>query len=188
MSNQSFPLITLFSFLFVFSIAFPYSFAETGDVKINSHDVSYEIENGSVDSILLDPDFLELTISMNTQDDGTIQITIPRDVLDAKFYSTDDIFFILVDGFETDYAEVKSDSESRTIVIPFFSGDSIIEILGTYTSDSIVLISDEGIVSSEAKIPDWIKNNAGWWSQGLIGDSDFVSGIQYLITNGIMQV
>ena len=41
-------------------------------------------------------------------------------------------------------------------------------------------------VSAEEQIPDWVKNNAGWWSEGLIGDSDFVSGIQYLIKEGIM--
>jgi hypothetical protein len=38
------------------------------------------------------------------------------------------------------------------------------------------------------EIPDWIKNNAGWWAGGQIGDSDFVSGIQWLITNGIMKL
>jgi hypothetical protein len=35
-------------------------------------------------------------------------------------------------------------------------------------------------------IPEWIKNNAGWWSSGKIGDSDFVSGIQFLIKEKIM--
>ena len=35
-------------------------------------------------------------------------------------------------------------------------------------------------------IPEWVKNNAGWWSEGLIGDSEFVSGIQYLIKEEIM--
>ena len=39
-----------------------------------------------------------------------------------------------------------------------------------------------------AEIPDWIKNNAGWWADGLITDADFVSGIQWLITNGIMKI
>ena len=38
------------------------------------------------------------------------------------------------------------------------------------------------------KIPEWIKNNAGWWAEGLIGDSDFVSGIQFLIKEGIMTI
>jgi len=37
-------------------------------------------------------------------------------------------------------------------------------------------------------IPTWIKNNAKWWSEGQIGDQDFVKGIQYLIQQGIIQV
>ena len=42
--------------------------------------------------------------------------------------------------------------------------------------------------NSESIIPDWIRNNAEWWSQGEIGDSDFISGIQYLIKEEIMQI
>lgn len=37
-------------------------------------------------------------------------------------------------------------------------------------------------------IPVWIKNNAKWWSEGQIEDSDFVKGIQYLIDNNILHV
>ncbi len=42
--------------------------------------------------------------------------------------------------------------------------------------------------SSSNTIPAWVKNNAGWWAQGQIGDGDFVKGIQYLINAGIIQV
>ncbi len=42
--------------------------------------------------------------------------------------------------------------------------------------------------ASAESIPDWIKNNAGWWANGQISDKDFVSGIQYLIENGIMKI
>jgi len=37
-------------------------------------------------------------------------------------------------------------------------------------------------------IPSWIRNNAKWWSEGTIGDSDFVLGIQYLIKEKILNV
>ena len=37
-------------------------------------------------------------------------------------------------------------------------------------------------------VPEWIKNNAGWWAEGAIDDQAFVQGIQFLITNGILQV
>ena len=36
--------------------------------------------------------------------------------------------------------------------------------------------------------PDWIKNNAGWWADGMIPDDAFVSGLQWLISNGIMKI
>ena len=38
------------------------------------------------------------------------------------------------------------------------------------------------------EIPVWIKNNADWWSQGLISDDDFVKGIQFMVENGIIIV
>ncbi|HXV66686.1 MAG TPA: peptidase [Nitrosopumilaceae archaeon] len=37
-------------------------------------------------------------------------------------------------------------------------------------------------------IPDWIKNNAGWWSSNQITDQDFVQGVQWLIQQGIMKI
>lgn len=42
--------------------------------------------------------------------------------------------------------------------------------------------------NQEIVIPSWIKNNAKWWSQGQVDDSEFVKGIQYLIQNGIMKI
>ena len=44
----------------------------------------------------------------------------------------------------------------------------------------------EAAVTDEIVIPDWIRINAGWWADGLIDDRAFVSGLQWLITNGIM--
>ena len=41
---------------------------------------------------------------------------------------------------------------------------------------------------SKYKIPSWIKNNAGWWADGLIDDSSFVQGIQFLTQEGIISV
>jgi len=41
---------------------------------------------------------------------------------------------------------------------------------------------------TEEKVPDWIRNNAGWWADGLITEDDFVKGIQYLVEQGIIKV
>ena len=39
-----------------------------------------------------------------------------------------------------------------------------------------------------AEIPGWIKNTAGWWADGTIDDGSFVSGIEWLVSNDIIQV
>jgi|SRR5579864_142116 len=43
------------------------------------------------------------------------------------------------------------------------------------------------VTSGTQPIPSWIKNNAGWWAAGQISDNDFVKGIQWLISNGIIK-
>jgi len=41
----------------------------------------------------------------------------------------------------------------------------------------------------EAKlVPDWVKNNAGWWATDQIDDADFVNGIEYLIKKDILGI
>jgi hypothetical protein len=51
-----------------------------------------------------------------------------------------------------------------------------------------VTSSDTTSVSQNNKIPDWIKNNAGWWADGSIDDNSFVEGIQFLIKEGFMKL
>jgi hypothetical protein len=40
----------------------------------------------------------------------------------------------------------------------------------------------------QSEIPNWVKNNAGWWADGTIGDNDFVLGIKYLIDAAIIKI
>ena len=37
-------------------------------------------------------------------------------------------------------------------------------------------------------VPEWIKNNAGWWAEGAIDDKTFVQGIEYLVKENIIKV
>ena len=41
-------------------------------------------------------------------------------------------------------------------------------------------------MGNEISMPDWIRNNAGWWATDKINDSSFLQGIQYLIKEKIM--
>jgi hypothetical protein len=42
--------------------------------------------------------------------------------------------------------------------------------------------------SNEISIPDWVRNNAAWWSDGAITDNDFASGIEFMIKENIIRV
>jgi hypothetical protein len=179
MTNKNKSLIASLVFLTVLLI-FPtnISFADSGIISVEDYDVSYNINGGTMDSVFLDPDFVELMIFAETTKDGTLEITIPRQLLNAQFDGTDDIFFVLIDGFETDYLELDPTGNSRTLIIPFFAGDAIFEIIGTST------FSDFGSV--EISIPTWVRSNASWWASGQIKDADFITGIEFLINDGIM--
>ena len=40
--------------------------------------------------------------------------------------------------------------------------------------------------AQDAQIPDWIKDVAGWWASGVISETEFLTGIEYLINNNII--
>jgi len=64
-------------------------------------------------------------------------------------------------------------------------GTAIIEIGPSLPKDTIIPTPD---VKPPTAIPEWIKNNAGWWANGDIDDNSFVQGIQYLIKEEIMNI
>lgn len=80
--------------------------------------------------------------------------------------------------------------------------DKVVELgkkgLSRVTYDGDVLWKYDGPVkttetktetkTTDYEIPDWIRNNAKWWADGLITDQDYIKGLQYLISQGILKV
>lgn len=98
---------------------------------------------------------------------------------------------------ETKYFDLQIDTE--TGILLNFNATSKAQLFGQQmTIQAAYKLLDTNIITSSNDqsfkesvtplIPVWIKNNAKWWSEGKIGDSDFVSGIQYLIKQGIMKI
>ena len=105
---------------------------ETTITVQNSTDlISYEITNGKLINVLPDMNAVSLLVYIEATDDGSITLTIPRSVLDATINGGDDEFFVLVDGEEVDFKEIKT-SDDRTLTIEFFAGSEQIEIIGTF--------------------------------------------------------
>ena len=53
---------------------------------------------------------------------------------------------------------------------------------------SIILVTAFVGFAEAANVPEWVKNNAGWWAEGAIDDKAFVTGVQFLIEEGIISV
>jgi len=115
---------------------------------VGEFDVEYIIRGGTVKNMEIDPEGLALIITIDAFKDGSITVTLPRDMIDAKKpanLSADDIlvgktvdpkdleddeFFVLIGGEETNFKETKS-KISRTLSIGFAAEDTQIEIIGT---------------------------------------------------------
>ena len=96
-------------------------------------DVNYSIRGGSVKNMVIDSEEFALVIIVETDDDGSITIELPRESIDAKKrYDYDDTFIINIDGREVPYREVSTSVDSRTISIEFEEGDTDIKIIGTF--------------------------------------------------------
>jgi len=107
-------------------------FLLTDPTSQQTFNVNYTISGGTVKTMTIDAQSLSVIVSVNSTNDGTITLQLPRDLIDAKTNTgQDDTFIILIDG-----AEVKPQSESatdnfRNVTIQFLQGDKDIEIIGT---------------------------------------------------------
>jgi len=96
-------------------------------------DVEYTIKGGTVENIVVDSDIFGIKVQIESTDDGTITLDLPREFIGAeKQDGKDEIFIILINGMGATYQESVVHSDSRVITINFEEGDSEIEIIGTY--------------------------------------------------------
>ena len=128
-----------------------------------------------------------MDISLNAAANGTMQITMPYDKSVIPLGKSERQLELLhftnsewktgsrctVDGFNSKITCTVSS------LSPFGVG---VKFPGSIASPS------SSIESTEQKIPDWIKNNAKWWSEGQIEDSDFTKGIQHMINKKIINI
>ncbi len=98
-----------------------------------TYDVEYTIKGGTIKDIIVDSDIFAIIVQIESTDEGTISLDLPREFIGAeKQDGKDDTFIILIDGIEVAYQESVVHSDSRVITINFEEGDSDIEIIGTY--------------------------------------------------------
>ena len=96
-------------------------------IMIEDYSLDYELTCAEILSMTPDTENKSLIISVKTDCDGELKITLPKDVIDTD----EEGFFILVDGDETNH-KASSVGEFWTLTIPFSYGSEEIEIIGTF--------------------------------------------------------
>ena len=96
-------------------------------ITLEDHDVDYALTCAEILSMTPDTEMKSLIIAIQTDCDGELNITLPKDVIDTD----ENGFFVLVDGDETNHI-ASSDGKLWTLTIPFSYGSEEIEIIGTY--------------------------------------------------------
>ena len=175
--------------------------------------IRYEITGGRLLGVVPDPAAASLLISIDAVQDGSITVTIPRSVLDSTAASGgDDDFFVLVGGDESDFDEVAGAAD-RTLTMQFDIGIEEIEVIGTSARTAPAcgpgteLVNGvcrepvrvptqppacgtelaNGVCLDKPGVPGWLKDTAGWWSQGHVSDGEFFALIQFLIDEGLVK-
>ena len=96
---------------------------ECGSNEVAIHDActSYDISGGHVISATINTNDNSVIINIDADDDGTLTIS-------PSTSTQEGIFMVLVDGEESDDAEING----NTVTVPFFAGTEQIEIIGTF--------------------------------------------------------
>tara|TARA_B100000929_G_scaffold135646_1_gene107394 strand:+ start:128 stop:940 length:813 start_codon:yes stop_codon:yes gene_type:complete len=118
------------------------SFTSDYEVDIpqgGTFDIEYTLKGGVLTLMELDQENLSLEINMNTDSDGALDIQIPRssiDSLDESGFDENFIVLIYTNGelypIQTEYNEIETNSESRSLYIPIKDGDYKIQVIGTH--------------------------------------------------------
>lgn len=102
-------------------------------IKNTNFTINYDITgNGKVLDANMDLQSKSLIVSLDTTNNGTLIISIPRALLDVtKNDRGMGGFYMLADGKETTFTQIRALTTDRTFSIPFTNGTHVIEIIGT---------------------------------------------------------
>lgn len=105
-------------------------------------DVQYSIYGGSVTNMYINPSNFSLVILIKSNNYGSITLSLPRSLIDAKTSDGFDApFNILVDDTAIKAQREQASSTARALTIQFLQGDQEIQIIGASVgpqSDSII--------------------------------------------------
>ena len=98
-----------------------------------------------------------------------------------------DVNIIYPDGKSQSFGASLSNSGSYRSIFTI-NENSLVGVYTIQLSHNTLHVGTLSFVVLGPEIPDWIKNNARWWSSTSISDSEFIGGIEFLIEEEIVKI
>src|SRR5215203_6770134 len=95
--------------------------------------IQYMITGGSVENMTIHGENQTLGVTINSTDDGTLALRLPREVIDSKTAEGSDAdFAAFIDNAEYEQpGEIEPAEDTRTLLIGFPAGAGSIDVIGT---------------------------------------------------------
>lgn len=93
------------------------------------HEIEYMMTNGTLNELTGDADAQMITAEITAEQDGELQIQLPREMIDSVAGEQDLDYIVLVDEIQEYEAEDDFGEEVRTLTIPFVNGTQLIDIV-----------------------------------------------------------
>lgn len=98
-----------------------------------AYPIKYQITGGKLAGISAEKDNTTLLVNVSSISNGKLIIELPRNVVDSKKQgNVDDNFSVFEDGQYAVDDEIRTNAQSRTLMVGFDNGTSVIEITGTH--------------------------------------------------------
>ena len=117
------------------ALSLTYVSADKGTVSVQagkSYEIAYDAKDLKIVDVSANQDETELIFQVDvTSPAATLEITIPRQLLDSIADGKDTDFFVIVDGDLVTFSEKKPTDTTRTLFVQLSQGTKELEVFGT---------------------------------------------------------
>lgn len=133
-------ILKLLFFILVFCFSPVFVFADEKTISVDYgklYDISYDAKDITVFEVIPNSDDAELIFEIDvTSHVATLELTIPRELLDSKENGNDSDFFIIADGELVTFSEKEKTYTTRTLFMQLSPGTTELEVFGTQLGSS----------------------------------------------------
>lgn len=87
--------------------------------------------NINIESITVDESSTALVFTFKAQQDGVLEVTLPRELIDSRSNDADTDFVVMIDGKQREYEEIATNESERSIRVSIPAGSNELKIIGT---------------------------------------------------------